>query len=303
MLAFALGGCSLFDVKSTHQSTNSPQIRDVPFAARTDPEIRKRVIVLPFIDSSIHHSEQIAAAARQALLKGLIKSDRVVLVNPADLPQDLARLRNDQEYNLEAVSRLASALGVAAVIEGKIMEIKARKLSDEVGLIRKVHAKLETTIRLRIYSSKTAKEILNEMRTGEIESSTTRFAQSPYSDRNLEDDPKLVEDVVAKAFQGAMPEVIRTMGKLSWEGRIAMVQAEKVYINAGRLSGIQVGDILKVTEDGEDIFDPDTGALIGKVPGRMKGTLEVISYFGQDGAVSVIHSGAGFHENDRVELY
>jgi hypothetical protein len=35
----------------------------------------------------------------------------------------------------------------------------------------------------------------------------------------------------------------------------------------------------------------------------MKGSLEVISYFGQDGAIAVIHSGSGFKENDRIEMY
>ena len=35
----------------------------------------------------------------------------------------------------------------------------------------------------------------------------------------------------------------------------------------------------------------------------MKGTLEVISFFGTDGSIAVIHSGSGFRENDKVELY
>jgi hypothetical protein len=71
----------------------------------------------------------------------------------------------------------------------------------------------------------------------------------------------------------------------------------------GKVSGLQVGDILKVSEDGEDVYDPQTGNYIGGVPGRLKGTLEVISYFGQDGSIAVIHSGSGFKENDKIELY
>jgi hypothetical protein len=82
-----------------------------------------------------------------------------------------------------------------------------------------------------------------------------------------------------------------------------MISGERVYVNAGRLSGLQVGDILKVTEEGDDVYDPDTGRFIGTAPGRLKGTIEVVSYFGKDGAIAVIHSGSGFQENDRVELY
>ena len=84
------------------------------------------------------------------------------------------------------------------------------------------------------------------------------------------------------------------------------IQAQQKFRVAeyvGRISGLQVGDLLKVSENGDDIYDPDSGVHIGKSPGRLKGTLEVISYFGNDGSIAVIHSGAGFKENDKVEVY
>ena len=112
-----------------------------------------------------------------------------------------------------------------------------------------------------------------------------------------------MRDGVRKAFAATVPGLVKSIEKLDWEGRVALVNGDRLYLNAGRISGIQIGDILKVTEDGEEIFDPETGAFIGLAPGRMKGTIEVVSYFGKDGAIAVIHSGSGFKENDRVELY
>ena len=91
--------------------------------------------------------------------------------------------------------------------------------------------------------------------------------------------------------------------KLSWEGRVALVTGDRIYINAGRLSGIQMGDILKILEKGQEIFDPESGGFLGDSPGRMKGTIEIVSYFGKDGSIGVIHSGSGFKENDKAELY
>ena len=97
--------------------------------------------------------------------------------------------------------------------------------------------------------------------------------------------------------------VVKALRKMSWTGRIALVRGEKLYLNAGRMSGLQVGDILRVTEAKEEVFDPETGGFLGTITGRMKGTVEVISYFGKDGAVPLIHSGSGFQENDIVEFY
>ena len=97
--------------------------------------------------------------------------------------------------------------------------------------------------------------------------------------------------------------LLRALRKMSWTGRIALVRGEKLYLNAGRLSGLQAGDILRVTESKDEIFDPETGGYLGNIMGRMKGTIEVISYFGKDGAVTIVHSGSGFEENDIVEFY
>ena len=66
---------------------------------------------------------------------------------------------------------------------------------------------------------------------------------------------------------------------------------------------VRVGDLLKVIDTGSEIYDPEIGYHLGRVAGKTKGTLEIISYFGNDGAISVVHSGAGFKESDRVEVY
>ena len=204
---------------------------------------------------------------------------------------------------MESISKIASGIGVAIVIEGKVLEIKARRKSDAVGLMRTVRADVDGAVRIRAYATKTGKEILNDIRSASVDTSTTRFAMVSANNSDLEEDPELIQNVITKAVQATVPEIVKSVAKIGWEGRIALVKGEKIYINAGRISGLQIGDIIKVSEDGEDIFDPDTGALIGRVPGHMKGTLEIVNYLGQDGAASIVHSGAGFKENDRVELY
>ena len=84
---------------------------------------------------------------------------------------------------------------------------------------------------------------------------------------------------------------------------MARIIGNKIYINAGRGSGLNVSDILKVITEGQEIFDPETGALIGVSKGEVKGTLEVIDYFGPDGAIAILHSGGSVHEGDFVQLY
>jgi hypothetical protein len=114
---------------------------------------------------------------------------------------------------------------------------------------------------------------------------------------------QLTQSAVTEGLADIIPEIIGVLDKTLWQGRIAKVAGPKLYVNAGRASGLMTGDILKVVGTGEDIFDPVTGAYLGRSPGQLKGTLELVEFVGQDGALTHIHTGGNFQEGDLVQLY
>lgn len=304
----ALSGCSLLGANrqvGIDSQKQGPEIRDVPIEAREskDAPLRKRVMVLPFINGGLSRSEEAGKVAREAFLRQLRRTDEFVVVANSDFPKEISAFLKAGEYDLEAMGKIAAAMGISAILEGRILEVKARRVGDEVGLVRKIRARMNARVQIRMVNTRNGSIILNETREAEAEEATTRVAERASSDRDLADDPILIESVVTRAFQTTVPRIVNAIEKLSWEGRVALVKGERVYLNAGRLSGLQIGDILRISEEGEDVHDPETGSYIGRVPGRLKGTVEVVSYFGKDGAISVLHSGSGFRENDLVELY
>ncbi len=298
-----LSAFSLFNCQSMNRSPG-PVVRDVPFEARGEEGVRHRIFVLPFLDERGDRPQRLLEEARQTVIRELLKTNQFVVTPTSDFPHDPAKFIIDQrEYDLQQIAKLMSGLGVAAVVEGKIMDIRARRQGDSFGLIRQSKAQAQAEIRVRVFAVRNGKELLVETRSGEADVTSTRLGSHSQGDHLLLEDPELVRSAVRKAFLATTPQLVRAMEKLNWEGRVAMVSGERIFINAGRLTGIQVGDILKVLEQGEEVFDPETGVFIGAAPGRMKGTIEIISYFGRDGSVGVVHSGSGFRENDRVELY
>ncbi len=300
-------GCSLLGANRQVgiEKSTAAEVRDVPYDARETKEapLRKRVMVLPFINAGISRSEQASKVARESFLRQLRKTDEFVIVANTDFPKDVSAFLKGNEYDLEAMGKIAAAMGIAAILEGRIIEVRARRVGDEVGLVRKIRARMNARVQMRMVNARNGSIVLNETREAEVEEATTRLAERASTDRDLEDDPILVDSVVTRAFQATLPRIVNAVEKLSWEGRVALIKGERVYLNAGRLSGLQIGDILRVSEEGEDVHDPETGSYIGRVPGRLKGTVEVVSYFGKDGAITVLHSGSGFRENDLVELY
>ena len=303
----ALSGCSLLSERPP--SDHQPRVHDVPFQAREnrDNSPRKRVLLLPFLEEPTARSGKAATMAREIVARELRASDDIVVISNRDLSSDAGKapvsLLKNGDYDYDAITKVANAMGLAAVVSGRVIDVKARRSGDSVGLVRQVRAKIQATVQIKVYSAKSGKEILNESKTADVEDATTRIAERSDADRFLEDDPQLIDSVVTEAFRAAAPKVIQAINKISWEGRVALIKGERLFLNAGRLTGLQIGDILKVTDEGEDVFDPETGTMIGRVPGRLKGTIEVVSYFGKDGAVSIVHSGSGFKENDLIELY
>jgi curli biogenesis system outer membrane secretion channel CsgG len=303
---FLLSCSSLFQRKNLNQQGLRVQQRSVPISARSSVYgVKKRVVVLPFYHNIHGVPLKVVEVAHKHFVKKLTESGRFIVLDYNLLSGGLQKYFNSKtkQYELESLLPSIENIGAVAVVEGELLNLDAKKVGDSIGIVRKIRAKVDAVVRLRVVASLNSKTMLNEKGVGSQEAETTRVIEYSYSDRFLREDPYLVQNSVDKAFQSKIPPLMMVMEKLSWEGRVAYVEGEKVFINAGRLSGIQIGDILKVTELGKEVYDPENGNFIGRTPGRMKGTLEVISYFGKDGAITQIHSGAGFTSNDRVDLY
>ncbi len=311
LFSFLYFGCSGNRVKPAVVVDEIPatalkrQIKDVDLKARLeDKGPKKRIIVLPFIDAGADRPESARSKAREAFMNDLNGTEEIIALDSNQLKVDISKyIAASGDYDLLKLSKDSQNVGVSALVEGKIIDLRIKKDSEKIGVARNLKTTFEAVVRLRVLSLRSGKELFHTVKTVAIEDDSVRIAERASSDLFFVKNPELVTILIKDAFLDFTPQLMVAMNVVAWEGRIAALKGEKIYLNVGRISGVQVGDILKVVEDGSEIYDPEIGYHIGKVSGQAKGTLEVVSYFGQDGAVSVIHSGAGFKENDRVELY
>ncbi len=87
-----------------------------------------------------------------------------------------------------------------------------------------------------------------------------------------------------------------------WSCRIVKVEDGYVYLNAGRLTGLQPGDKLNVYSRGREIIDPITRHSLGYGLGSLKGTIEIEQLFGTDASKARILSGGNFSTTDIVKM-
>ena len=265
--------------------------------------IRKKIALLSFFNEAPFGGDDLAVQATEEFRREISRS-RDYLVDPsaAQIFGTSKEIYSGGGVKLAQLTRKAKMAGVNLVVFGRITDARIRQASDEIGFVRKTKALAETKVEIKVFDVVSSKELMSDTVDGSVHDDNFRFYVTE-EEENLAYRQDLLRYSTRVAVRKFLPRLIQIGGKLDWTGRVAKIIGTKIYVNAGRDSGINIGDILKVITEGQDIYDPETGALIGVSKGDVKGTLEVSDYFGPDGAIAILHSGGSVTEGDFVQLY
>lgn len=265
--------------------------------------VKKKVALLSFFNESPHGGQDLGITATEEFRKELSRTGEFIIDPMAKkIYGNSKEIYTGGGVKLVQLSRKAKVAGINFVIFGRIIEARIREKSDEIGIVRKTKSYTESKIEIRIFDVNSNKEILTKDIRGYADDSSYRFFKSDRESK-LTYRRELLRYAVKVAIRRSIPSIMKLAAKLDWIGRVAKIIGSKIYVNAGRQSGIHVNDILKVLTEGAEIYDPETGALIGTSKGEVKGTVEVIDYFGPDGSIAILHSGGSVQEGDFVQLY
>jgi len=102
------------------------------------------------------------------------------------------------------------------------------------------------------------------------------------------------EAALSAALRKLAEEAKDVASLLPWYGKVVAVEGERVYISAGKESGLLIGRILNVYRSGKVM------EKLGFVPGQRTGILEITGFVGTDGAFGVVKQGAKAQAADLV---
>lgn len=298
VLSAVLQSCSspVVSRPSSGMRPGGPQLEDFT-------GVKKKTALLTFFNESPYGGDELSVTATEELRRELSRTGHFI-IDPmgSRIFGDSKRIYSAGGSNLYQLASEAKVAGINFVVYGRIVEARVRERTDEVGLIRKTQTYAEAILEVRVFDVNSAKEIFNGQSKGFANDDSHRFFMGDREE-HLAHRREMLRYSTRVAARKFVPQLVSSTEKLEWVGRVARIIGNKIYINAGRQSGIHISDILKVMTEGQEIYDPDTGALIGVSQGEVKGTLEVIDYFGADGSIAIIHSGGSVHEGDFVMLY
>lgn len=300
-LCLMAAGCGPKISGAVKDDSSRTGIKDelAPTGKYTGPKLR--VGVVNFQNKTPSRVLGIGEAAADILGTILQKTERFIIIPQ----QDMASILNQQSMGASGVidpttaAQMGKVLGLNAIVTGAITAYSEAEEGVDLLVTQKKKQIARVTVDYRIVDTTTGIQIMADSGQGEYAKTTGRVlglgSKSTY-------DTDLRDGALRDALTKAMVNMLKQLEETDWNGRIADIQGQNVYINAGKKTGLKVGDILVVQELGGMIYDPQTRVPIGQAPGRVKGELMVTAFFGNDGSVAMIRSGAGFKTNDLVKL-
>jgi hypothetical protein len=254
--------------------------------AYPSPKMKRRVLVLPLADTTNYKEEHLDELTTKKLISRLESSGAIIAVDPQVL-----NLSSDP-LSPQVMKTLNELYGIQAVVKGTLSDLYASTSRVEGASDKEVSFAL-AKISLDIYDTETGK-LLRQM-----------SARNPFF-LSRENGDMSSERARVKAIDLAIEliadDLLSKLLSLDWHTRIASVEADRVFLNAGRLSGLQKGDVLEVYSPGAEVIDKGTNLPLGKTKGNYKGEIEVVEVFGVDASWAKTAKAASFAPTDLVYL-
>ncbi|MDP2855974.1 MAG: hypothetical protein Q8N90_02500, partial [bacterium] len=265
-----------------------------PFAGAPLPFLqmgfKKKVAILDFENKTPYQEEMIGEAVAKRLSDKLEATQRVVIMDKVVVSEMLNRegIKFDSLTDPPVMKQVHQSLGIQAFALGTVTDVsilssKASETSDEeVSFatakveIRFIDASTGNLLKTFIGRS----PIFGTKETGEYSRSKAVLRAIDFG----------LEDILEGLF--------RQLDYLDWTTTIAKIEGENLFINAGKLSGLRIGDTLEFYEPGKEIFHPATKISLGWTTGQLKGMMKISELFGVDAAIGKVVQGSGFSPND-----
>jgi len=273
---------------STSTSQTLPDSKEkevflVSHSSLLSQELKRKVVLTYFDDRSPQADETYGDWMAEKLTKEVSQRSQRILFVDYQLVKEFLEKGGYVLSDLETpkvLRLLDQAFGIHAVVVGHlsgpyVFTTKTIKDRDEMAkAILKVEASIVDTL-----SGKTLKTL----------SATNPTIASREKGTYSEEKAK------AKAIDLAISDLSKALTKeldnLDWFCRVAKVEGEDIYINAGRLTGLRIGDVVEVFRPG----DLDERR-------EQKGKIQISGFFGIDASTGRLIDGKRPDVNDILKL-
>ncbi|NWF93083.1 MAG: hypothetical protein HXY46_09200 [Syntrophaceae bacterium] len=246
-------------------------------------ELKKRVVIAHFDDRTNHSDEVFGDWVAERLINQIGRRSQRLLFVDYQTVHDFLKKNGIALKDLETPPVLRSiheVFGIQALVVGELsgpylFATKGAKDQEETAF---AIIKVET----RVVDASSGKVLKTFSSSNPIHATKEKgtFSEEKAKMKAIDLAISTLGQSLAKELEG-----------LDWFCRVAKVEGEEVYINAGRLTGLKVGDVMEVlrpTKPGEE-------------PG-VKARVRIGGWFGIDGSIGKLIEGERPEANDILKI-
>ena len=274
-------------------------------------EKKPRVAVLPFDSSHISTNN---ASLSTSVVNGmfeteLVKTGKFIVIER----KRISDVMHEQGLGLtgavdaSTAAKIGKILGVELILTGDITDLGVKKSGGHTGFLGGAGFSkntLEGGLDIRLISTTTTQIVF-------ADTAKKTDSSGKISFRGTGGGTDLDETAMNKVFRPCVEELCQKMASKVSEmvgemrgggglaGKIANVSGEKIYLNIGAGEGVKVGDAFDVFRQGEEIRDPDTGAVLD-VETKLIGKI-LVTEVKDKVSIATSQSGSGFQKGDIIK--
>lgn len=295
------------------QKEEAPQAQPAGEPPRAIPAAvgPKKLIAVAEFENKTNWSGQVNLGTGMAdqLITSLMNSGRFIVLER----ESIEAVLREQDFGAsgrttaEGGAKIGHISRAQILIQGAITEFGSTESSGGAIAIKGFslggkQSQAQVGIDLRIYDTTTGQILASKACRGVAKSSGSSIGYSggDFGFATGGEARTPMDFAVRAAIDQALLFIIAELDRVPWQGRVAMVKDDLVYINVGRTAGINTGDQFNVYREGEAIVDPDTGVSLGTEDTKI-GRIEVMSVDEKFSKAAPIN-GMGFEKNDIVKF-
>ncbi len=247
------------------------------------PRLKKKVLITYFDDRTTQGEEVFGDWVAEKLMKEVTRRTLQVLFADYQMVKEFYEKKGVDPKNLEmskSLQYLNEVFGVHALVAGELSGpyVFTTKTTKDQEATASAIIKID----MRLVDTFTGKTLKNLSANNPIIAAKEKGS---FSEEKAK--VKAIDVTIANLGRS----LVKELDGMDWFCRIAKVEGEEVYINAGRLTGLQVGDVMEV-------FRPGGSGEQGEVKGKVR----ISAFFGIDASMGRLIQGKNPDVNDILKL-
>ena len=241
---------------------------------------RTKVAVAKFQNATRFGQRRLGENITDVLSTELNKTQRFILLERAEVDKILEQVALSQTGLTEGSIEQIQLLDADYILTGTVTHYSVNTTGSSGIFTQSKKQEAEVAVDMRLINVRNGAVVFSETGRGKAEKVFDKvlgMGETGGYDESLEMD----------AFRAAVINLVENMlaavDGLPWRCDVVKISADKLYIDAGRQSNLQLGDSLTIYHRGEMITNMN-GAVIG-YDEKMMGAGVVTDFFGNDGAI------------------